>query len=435
MLRRKLCINLCNTWRTALLMLLVAGAVSAQPARAQTYTVLHTFTGAPDGAYPNPLMRDEEGVFYGTTDDGGLATCGSDPPGACGTVFKMDSAGNVTLLFQFPGGSAGSNPRASLVRDAGGNLYGTTQGNGFIGGASVVFKIDPSGQETVLLTAGPNAEAFDSPLALDAQGNLYGMSPYGGNLHCSYVSNGNGCGTLFKISSSGEFTVLHVFEGKDGVQPEGGLVLDGKGNLYGSAVYGGIYSCDYPGWGQPRGHGCGTIYKLGANGHFSVLHTFTGPGDGSYPLGVIADSTGLYGIADSGGHVTKNYIYGQGTIFKVDATGKFSVLFTFTPSTTLNNEYASHLVRDSKGILYGLQQANNCAEGGGCLFSIDQNGRYTDLYDFQGYGEGNDGNDPVGVILGSDQDVYGSMNIGGFQPPPPAFCSTYGCGTLFHLAR
>jgi len=156
----------------------------------------HTFTGAPDGAYPNPLIRDERGdAFYGTTGDGGLATCGL---GSCGTVFKIDSAGNQTVLFDFPGGSAGSNPRAALVKDAQGNLYGTAQGNGSIGAASVVFKLDPKGQETVLLTAGPNATAFDSPLTLDAQGNLYGMSPYGGNFKCSYVSNGGVAGRCSK---------------------------------------------------------------------------------------------------------------------------------------------------------------------------------------------------------------------------------------------
>lgn len=229
--------------------------------------------------------------------------------------------------------------------------------------------------------------------------------------------------------------MLHAFDGKDGVQPEGGLVLDAKGNLYGSAVYGGVQSCDYPGWGQPRGQGCGTIYKLDTTGKFTVLHTFTGPSDGSYPLGVVADSAGnLYGIAESGGDITGSYIYGLGTVFKLDASGQFSVLFTFTPSTTLNNVYASHLVRDSKGILYGLQQYNNCAKGGGCLFSIDEKGNYTDLYDFQGYGEGDDGNDPVGVIPGANGDVYGSMNIGGFKPPPPNFCAAYGCGTVFHLS-
>jgi uncharacterized repeat protein (TIGR03803 family) len=423
--------------RIILLLLLMAAAMAVQPASAQTYTVLHTFMGAPDGGYPNPLIRDEQGIFYGTTYGGGLSNCPSDEQGACGTVFKMDGAGNETVLFNFPSGSGGSNPLAALVRDAAGNLFGTTQGNGAFGGDSVVFKIDPSGQETVLLTGGPNAESFDSPLALDAQGNLYGMSPYGGDPQCTYVPNGDGCGTLFKISSSGQFTVLHVFKGKDGVQPEGGLVLDAKGNLYGSAVHGGIYSCDYPGWGQPRGHGCGTIYKLDTNGHFIVLHTFTGPGDGSYPLGVSADSTGLYGIAESGGKIFGgNYIYGMGTVFKVDASGRFRVLFRFTPSTTVNNVYASHLMRDSRGVLYGLQQYNNGAHGGGCLFSVDNKGKYRDVYDFQGRSFKNDpdGAQPVGVLFGGNGDIYGSMNNGGFQPPPPGFCSTYGCGTIFRLS-
>lgn len=231
--------------------------------------------------------------------------------------------------------------------------------------------------------------------------------------------------------------MLHVFKGKDGIQPEGGVVLDGKGNIYGAAAYGGELTCSYPGWGQPVGKGCGTIYKLDPSGKLTILHTFTGPRDGSYPLGLIIDSAGdLYGIADSGGDVIKhsNYKYGLGTIFKVDTNGKFSVLFTFTPETTPNYVYANHLVRDSKGNLYGVQQYNNCAKGGGCLFRIDPKGKYTDLYDFEGEGEGDDGSMPMGVVFGSTGDVYGSMLLGG---PPETDCIefkfTSGCGTVFHL--
>jgi uncharacterized repeat protein (TIGR03803 family) len=209
------------------------------------------------------------------------------------------------------------------------------------------------------------------------------MSPFGGQPNCGWNSNGLGCGTLFKLSPSGEFTVLHIFDGTDGMQPEGGLVRDAAGNLYGSANFGGIRTCESAGYGyfEP---GCGTIYKLDTKGNFTLLHTFAGQGDGSFPLGVTIDSAGnLYGIAQNGGDIVGNYLYGLGTVFKVDTTGKFSVLFTFTPTTTLNPVYASHLLRDPKGNLYGLQQSNNCAIHGGCLFRIDTKGNYKDLYDFE----------------------------------------------------
>jgi uncharacterized repeat protein (TIGR03803 family) len=429
MLHKQVSVNVRNIRAIALLTILLAAAVAARQAQAQTYTVLHAFAAGSDGAVPSPLIRDDQGNLYGTTRFGGITSCGLD---TCGTVFKVDSTGEETVLYRFTGGSNGTNPVAALVRDAKGNLYGTTQGNGFVNGASVVFKVDPNGQQTVLFTADANASSFDSPLALDAQGNLYGMSPYGGQPNCGVARDQLGCGTLFKVSPSGKFTVLHVFKGKDGIQPEGGVVLDAKGNLYGTAAYGGKLKCNYPGWGQPRGAGCGTIYKLDRSGKFSILHTFTGPGDGSYPLGLSIDSAGnLYGIAESGGDVIKhsNYEYGIGTVFKVDASGKFSVLFTFTPDTTRNNLYANHLVRDSNGNLYGLQEV------GESLFRIDKKGNYIDLHDFEGEGEGSDGFNPVGIVLGSDGDVYGTMFLGG---PPETECANFGftngCGTVFHLS-
>jgi uncharacterized repeat protein (TIGR03803 family) len=431
MLGKQFFVEARNTCTVALLALLSVAAGDFHPAQAQTYTVLHDFTDGTDGAIPEPIIRDPQGNLYGTTKYGGIPTCGED---TCGTVYKVDSLGNYSVLYRFEGGSNGSNPDAGLVEDAVGNLYGTTQGNGFIGGDSVIFKLAPDGQETTLLVADlPGASALDSPLAVDGQGNLYGMSPFGGEPNCGLVNNELGCGTLFKLTPNGNFTVLHVFTGEDGIQPEGGVVLDGKGNLYGVAANGGELSCDYPGWGQPFGKGCGTIYKLDSAGKLTVLHTFSGPVDGSDPLGLIIDSAGnLYGITSSGGDIAGSYIYGQGTVFKVDASGDFSVLFTFTPETTINSEYARHLIRDSKGNLYGLQQFNNCANHGGCLFRIDTNGNYTDLYDFQYQGEGSDGSQPMGVVFGSDDDVYGSMFIGGASNGG-GDC-TNGCGTVFHLS-
>jgi uncharacterized repeat protein (TIGR03803 family) len=442
MLRKQCFISVRNTRGIALLTLCLVAAVAARTAQAQTYTVLHAFAAGSDGAVPSPLIRDAQGNLYGTTRFGGITSCGED---TCGTVFKVDSSGKETVLYSFTGGSNGTDPVAGLVRDAKGNLYGTTQGNGFIGGAAVVFKVEPDGQETSFDIASPNACCFDSPLAVDAQGNLYGMSPFGGVPNCGLVKGQLGCGTLFKLSPTGKFTVLHVFKGKDGIQPEGGVVLDAKGNIYGTANFGGDLKCESAGYGYfvP---GCGTIYKLDRNGKFTVLHTFTGPGDGSFPLGLIIDSRGnLYGIAQNGGDVIKhsNFEYGVGTIFKVDTSGKFSLPFTFIPCTqppctdgqVRNAVYASHLVRDSKGNLYGLEQSNDCAKGGGCLFRIDTKGNLTDLYDFEGENEGPDGFTAMGVVLGSDGDVYGSMLLGG---PPETECAdfgfTNGCGTVFHLA-
>lgn len=424
---------------SSLLMTLLA----AHPAQAQTYTVLHAFAAGTDGADPNPIIRDSQGNIYGTTKFGGIVDCGAD---TCGTVFKIDTAGNYGVLYRFTGGNNGYGPFAGLALDSQGNLYGTTQGNGFVGGAAVVFKVDPHGNETTLFVGGNSAQAccFDSPVTLDAEGNIYGMSPYGGEPDCGFVQNHDSCGTLFKLSPTGEFTLLHVFSGKDGIQPEGGVVLDGKGNLYGVASYGGNLSCNYPGSGQPSEAGCGTIFKLDSKGKFTILHAFTGPGDGSEPLGLTIDSAGnLYGIAGSGGDTIpkSNWEYGLGTVFKVDTAGVFSVLYTFLPCTdppcTLgqvrNSVYAHHLVRDSRGNLYGIEEINNCAFGGGCLFRIDTKGNIADLYDFTEDQSGDPFLPQMGLILGSDDDVYGSTPIGGSSQPGCDDEGFQGCGSVFHI--
>jgi uncharacterized repeat protein (TIGR03803 family) len=434
MLREQFSTHIRNPRCIALLTLILVAAV-ALPTRAQTYTVLHVFTASPDGAVPNPMIQDAQGNFYGSTRFGGLASCDLD---SCGTIFKIDSAGNESILYDFQGGNNGVNPTGSLALDPQGNLWGVTQGNFADGGASVVFKLEPDGQETSYDVNEVTICCLDSPLVADAQGNLFGMSPYGGEPRCAYVQNPDlGCGTLFKVTPEGKFTVLHTFTGTDGIQPEGGLVIDANGNLYGSAFYGGSLKCNYPGWGAPNGKGCGTIYKLDPEGSFTVLHTFTGPKEGSYPLGLIIDSAGdLYGIAESGGDVIKhsNYEYGLGTIFKVDSKGKFSVLFTFTPEITLNHVYASYLAIDSQGNLYGMQEANNCALGAGCLFMIDTQGNYTDLYNFDDAQTGGGAFIPgitPGLLVSSDGTIFGTTPVGG-NSNGEGTC-TSGCGTAYQL--
>jgi uncharacterized repeat protein (TIGR03803 family) len=441
MLPTRFSTNLHKTRDFLLLTLISVAAMAAGPAQAQTYTILHAFAAGTDGADPNPIIGDADGNFYGTTKFGGIVTCGAD---SCGTVFKVDSAGNETVLYRFEGGNNGYGPFAGLARDAKGTLYGTTQGNGYVDGASVVFKVDSDGQETTFDVAGANACCLDSPVAVDADGNIYGMSPYTGKPNCNLVENGLGCGTLFKVSADGKFKALHVFQGKDGIQPEGGVVLDGQGNIYGTAIYGGNLKCKYPGWGMPEEAGCGTIYKLDTSGKFTVLHTFSGPGDGSEPLGLIIDSDGnLYGIAGSGGYTIprSNWEYGLGTIFKVDPSGAFSVLYTFKPclnppchdGEVRNSVYAGHLVRDSKGNLYGIEEDNDCEFGGGCLFKIDTEGKITDVYNFTQQESGSPFYPQMGLVLGPHDDFYGSTPIGGSAQPGCDNEGFQGCGSVFHL--
>jgi uncharacterized repeat protein (TIGR03803 family) len=262
------------------------------------YTVVHTFTGSADGVYPTPLIRDEEGNLYGAAEAGGNDLCGF----GCGYVFKVDPAGELTDLYNFHGGNNGVYPIAALVRDASGNLYGTTQGSGF-SGLSVVYKLTPGGQETSYVpAAGINFVSLDSPVALDAKGNVYGMVPYGGLPNCGWDYHGLGCGTLFKMTADGKFTTIHTFKGTDGMYPESGLVRDTKGNLYGAAMFGGIRACRAVGDRIDNAPGCGAIFKVDVDGKYTVLHTFSNHKDGAGPLGLIIDSDGnLYGISSGGG--------------------------------------------------------------------------------------------------------------------------------------
>jgi uncharacterized repeat protein (TIGR03803 family) len=198
-------------------------------------------------------------------------------------VFKLDSTGHETVLHSFKG-PGGANPHGGLRRDSEGNLYGATES----GGASnygVVFKLDSSGHETLLYSfAGPPADGGSSGAGLvrDSAGNLYGTTGFGGAVRRD--------GVVFKVDSTGHETVLHSFAGPDGANPQAGLVRDSAGNLYGVTPNGGASNR-------------GVVFKLDSTGNESVLHSFAGPADGAYPEGdLIRDLTGnLYGTTPLGG--------------------------------------------------------------------------------------------------------------------------------------
>jgi uncharacterized repeat protein (TIGR03803 family) len=422
--------NIRSTQAIVVITLFALIAVASLSAQAQTYTVLHSFTYQPDGAFPNPLIRDVQGNLYGTTRSGGANCLGGF---TCGTVFKINSAGRQTVLYSFAGGNDGSSPLAALVRDTAGNLYGTTLG-GNNTSASTVFKVAPNRKETVLHVFDPsfNACCQDSPLALDAAGNLYGMSPYGGDFNCGLEL---ACGTLYRLAPSGQFTLFHTFKGKDGAQPEGGLVRDAKGNLYGAALIGGDINnstCPVTTNYRRTPFGCGTIFKLDAKGKETVLHTFKGHADGSIPLGLIQDPAGsLYGIAQFGGDLTCYPPYGCGTIFRIATSGKFTVLFTFTSAITRNPGYASHLVRDLKGDLYGVKKYDG-SNADGLLFKLDPSGKFTTLFNFP-LEKSKEGWSPEDFVLGPKGDFYGSTLLGGHIEICDPKNST-GCGTVYHLS-
>ena len=154
-------------------------------------------------------------------------------------------AQNYKVIHRFAGGKDGVEPEAGLLLAGDGNIYGTTYRGGGSSDTGAVFKIDKTGKETVLTFPGccgvyPDGGGPEGGMFQDGAGNLYGTTAYGGSGGGSNCGN-FGCGTIFKLDSTGKETVLHSFVGTDGHGPRGGLIRDGAGNLYGTALYGGTF--------------------------------------------------------------------------------------------------------------------------------------------------------------------------------------------------
>lgn len=244
-------------------------------AQAQTYTVLYSFRGAPDGNGPSTLTKGANGYFYGITSSGGDATCNF--PYGCGTIFRIKGTPE-SVVSRFPAYFE-ADIRSLMFHT--GALYGTTDGGGDLNcnppyGCGTVFKADLSGNLTVLYTFTDAAlgASPQGPLVADAAGNLYGTTDSGGNLNCD--SYGTGCGIVFKLDPTGALATLHAFAGGTGGAVPSTSFISLAGNFYGTVSQGGDVNCL-----SASGGGCGLVYKLNQKGKFTVLHTFTGGSDGA----------------------------------------------------------------------------------------------------------------------------------------------------------
>lgn len=381
--------------------------VGRQPAQAQTFTLLYSFTGLGDGAGPYAgLVRDSAGNLYGTTANGGSG--GFDCPTGCGTVFQLDTAGNLMVLHSFgETGADGENPLyGSLLRDGAGNLYGTT-GYGGAHGSGTVFKLSATGQEVVFSFPGGSKGGFPNGGLVLGSGNIYGTTQYRGSGCPPY-----GCGTVFKLNSTGKETVLYSFAGTpDGAYPYdgAGLLRDSAGNLIGTTPYGGA-------------GGAGTVFNVDKLGNENVFYSFCSQplcADGANPQdGLVRDNAGhLYGTTAHGGEGN------AGTVFKVNAPLQESVLYSFCSQQDCVDgatPYAA-LVRDSAGNLYGTTLSGG-ANREGTVFKVDPTGQETVLYSFTG---GADGYAPFSrLVRDSAGNLYGTAAFGG----------AYGSGTVFKIA-
>lgn len=372
-------------------------------AQAQTFTVLHAFTGTPDGTGPNssPVLDASDNV-YGTTGEGGA--------GYHGSLFKVWPGGKEKIVYSFVA-AHGAGPNW-LTGDADGTFYGTTQrGGAYNQGA--VFKLDKKGHETVLYSfrGGTDGE-WPNAVMLGADGNFYGTTYYGGNTGCE-----GGCGTVFKLSPTGKETVLYAFTGgTDGGIPVGGVVQDSVGNLYGVALSGGNLGCN-------DGYGCGAVFEVDTAGTETVLHSFIGGNDGMWPAGIIRDQEGnFYGSTTQGGQ------FNNGTVFKLDASGQEIVLYSFSGGADGGQPDAG-VVLDASGNIYGSTSSGGAGSCGYCgvVFVLEANGKETVLHSFTG---GGDGSGPGAVTLDASGNIYGTAGGGG-----DLSCHYIGegCGTVFKI--
>jgi uncharacterized repeat protein (TIGR03803 family) len=398
--------------------------LSAQAQSTSTFTVLYAFTGNNDGANPSTvtMVRDAQGNLYGTTHLGGDLTCNVSLHPGCGTVFKLDPAGILTPLHIFGGGAQGLGP-SGVVRDAAGNIYGTAGGGIQYG---LVFKVDNGGTYTELynFTGGPDGNLPTGSLILDtsdASGNLYGTTLLGGGSSDPKCPNGEGCGTIFELENTRTHKVLYSFlNNADGAEPQS-VVRDSTGNFFGATYQG----------GQGCLLGCGTIFKLDATGNKTVLHTFTGGKDGANPSGnLVQDSAGnLYGVTTAGGDLACPWDGGAGcgVVFKVDTKGVLTVLHAFHGGSDGNVPVS--VILDAAGNLYGTTQSGPNANTCGIVFKLDIKSNLTNLHSLAG---GSEGCQPAGALVrDAAGNLYGATVFAGYSGNP--YVCPNGCGTIFKV--
>jgi uncharacterized repeat protein (TIGR03803 family) len=401
-------------WCVSALNFALVCATSSGMAHAQTYTVIHSFLGAPsDGGYGNgEMITDSAGNLYGSTFEGGV--------GGGGTVFKLDPNGTVTLLTSFSQ-SKSANPDGGLLRDLQGNLYGATASGV---GSGTIYKLDTSGNIKTLHVYGLGKDgAGPQSRLVTKNGDLYGITVGGGTFsNCT-----GGCGTIFKMTKGGTETILYNFTGgADGGHPQG-LVEDASGNLYGVASTGGAQvKC-------LSQNGCGTVWKLDTAEAFSVLYTFTGGADGGYPVGrLVRDAFGnIHGVTYLGGDPTCNC----GVVFRLDSSGQETIIHEFFGGG--GGSYPFIGLLDVGGTLYGTTLGGGIStcpphpDGCGVLYKIGTTGQYTVLHRFGGVTAGDGDNSNIGALtLGVDGSIYGATWYGGSGTT----CSsgtTFGCGVIF----
>jgi uncharacterized repeat protein (TIGR03803 family) len=406
--------------------------MSAATLPAQTLKTLHSFGGT-DGGYPSTgLVQGTNGNLYGTTTFGGA--------NGYGMVFKITPSGTLTTLYSFDL-TDGAYPNA-LVQASNGNLYGTTYNGGANtnscggGGCGTVFKITTSGTLTTLHSFAGLDGGFPSAglVQVTDDGNLYGTTLEGG-ASGGACQNPLGCGTVFVITPSGALTTLHSFDNTDGSNPQGALIQGTDGKFYGTTSQGGGYS-----YCNGHGYSCGTVFKITPGGKLTTLHSFRGT-DGDAPEATLAQAAdgNLYGTTSKGG--ANNLCNGAcGTVFKITSRGMLTTLYNFCSRSACADGYTPYagLVEGTDGNFYGTTYAGGanaaCYMGATCgtAFKITTSGTLTTLHSFCAQTNCADGTHPqAGLVQDTNGRLYGTTVNGGANG---ACTDPSGCGTVFSLS-
>lgn len=382
-------------------------AIAVHPSTSN-YRVVYSFGSVPDGQQPEAGLIDVGGTLYGTTSAGGLYPCNTGAYNGCGTVFSVTPDGTEKVLHSFGYGTDGRNPLASLI-EVKGKLYGTTYQGGsngncdfYYSGCGTVFVITPVGKERVLhnFAASPDGAQPEASL-IDVKGTLYGTTTGGGGVasYCGGTGYYRLCGSVFSITTNGTEKVLHGFgKGTDGYSPEARLV-NVRGLLYGTTVFGGEYDR-------------GTVFSSSLSGGEKVLHNFGKGTDGAYPnAGLINVGGMLYGTTEFGGEYDRSS-GGAGTVFSVTPSGKETVLHSFGNGADGSHPVASLI--EINGTLYGTTRGGG---GDGTIFSITPQGVEKVLHSFGG-------TEPDAPLIDVAGTLYGTTLNGG----------AYSHGTVFALS-
>jgi uncharacterized repeat protein (TIGR03803 family) len=380
---------------------------SAGSAQASSGKLLYSFcaaTNCADGNEPQgALAMDNSGNIYGTTSGGGAH--------AGGAIFRVSSAGKETVLYSFctkTNCTDGKKPTGGVIFDSAGNLLGTTSGGGASGNGAV-FALSPKGVLTVLysFTGGKDGEGPLAAPLIGSGGTLYGTTYEGGG--GASCGNSFGCGTVFSLSSTGKETVLYAFcklkDCADGSGPAAAPIADSKGNLYGTTLFGGNGSIDVF-------SGDGVAFKLSKSGQETVLHAFCAEkncADGVTPADslVASGKTTLFGETAGGGAAL------LGTIFKMTTKGKESVVYSFNQSDRLCLPQGNLVMDKAGNFYGKSLLENCFSGGIGTdVFEVTPAGQPKILYTFV-FSQDGGGFPQGGLILGDDGNLYGATQFGG----------------------